>query len=143
MKKASSGREKTYRIVDIREQGRIFGSIPRRTLDYSRALHPSDEASIDTLTGIWRKSEATPLRTVDSLISWPSSADRYYPIQTRHAFFARNSEKQKAGSANSWPAFFKCYGSALVCQNEGYRQSKSTIGGRIPLPRRPNVPFGC
>jgi hypothetical protein len=38
----------------------IFGSIPRRELDYSRALHPSDEASIDTLTGIWRSRKQRP-----------------------------------------------------------------------------------
>jgi hypothetical protein len=77
VKKASPGREKTYRIVDIREQGRIFGSIPRRALDYSRAFHPSDEASIDTLTGIWRSRKQRP-----SEPSTASSHGQAQPIDT-------------------------------------------------------------
>jgi hypothetical protein len=109
VKKASPGREKTYRIVDIREQGRIFGSIPRRALAYSRAF-----ALIRRSISLNRyfdrhlaKSEAPPCKPSTANISWPSSADRYYPIQTRDAFFARNSEKQKSRLRLSWPAFFK------------------------------------
>jgi len=107
VKKASPGREKTYRIVDIREQGRIFGSIPRRALDYSLALHPSDEASIDTLTGIWRSRKQRP-----SEPSTASSDGQAQPIDTIQSklgmrFSREILKNKKAGSANSWPAFFK------------------------------------
>jgi hypothetical protein len=145
VKNASVGREKPCSIVDSWE----LVSATDLYLDCSPGVRLlSGRASIRQSADRCfeqhlAKSKATAAKPLNSHQSRGQAQPiGCCPIQARPAF-PHEILKTKSRLRSSWPAFLKYYYSALMCQHERDWQVKSTISGRIPLPRRPNVPFGC